>query len=1190
MRWRWVAIFLGLAARPVCGEPPAQPAPAPAPAAAEDPVAAAALAVEEAVRGKAAPRLAELAASDDPDPWLVADRLCERASFDAAVAFAAAATARPDVERLAGYVAQQRAGPSTAAHRAGLAVVATARSEERWEDGLRALEKVGVPSDDVTGVRLDAEHARLLLGAVKVSEALAAEEVACTRAERIGWIRAAGETLREVGGSARGRADDRALLGLWQRDLALEERRGDQASIAWALGCLGDACGKTRDLRRMAACYARAVEICEARKDDWMGAACLQSLMLAYQGLEEQGNAVDVGIRALAACERLADPSRIARARTMLGSLRLERGEIASAIETLGPVPTLLAPSTRPADLSLLAHALTVLGCARAAAGEIKTGREQVERAVELYRSSDQPASQAWARLAWGSALGGAGDPAGAALEIRSSVEAFAEAKDVVGMASALVALCALQRAGRDYARALATIREARALVEPTKDPKGLATLLAEEGEVLRLLGDYVLALDLEDQALATATALCSRSLTARVQLVRGNLFFSLGDGARAVTAYEGSQRLYEEIGSPSGSASALSNLGAAFDLLHDYARSKDTQLQVRKILGSLGGDRSLVVRSLINLADVEIRLKDPAKALAYLDEAAQAVAPLQDRRLAEEVRLTRAEAHLALHEDKAALEHFQRVADEAESLRADDLRVRALVGAARAHVALGEAPLGVWSARAAIPILDNLGRGPSDAASATAREQYADLFDVGVLAAAAADDQAGVVRFLEGGRGVALLESLGGREALQAATLPPKTLASLVEARAAAAAAQMAYARSYEDGVLADARRRLTELDAARARQLELTEGIEHDARKSASILYPRAATLSVIQSWLRPEDALVLYALLEDPDVAFALVVRQQSARVIQLGPASVVARACTDLDPANRRRKPEEAEKARKTLVDLVTAPLSLPPDVRRVLVSPDGALSYVPFSMVLPDRDIAYVPSGTTYKFLRENEAPPGSGVLAIADPDYRAPRPHDDAAASLRGPSELSPLPGTRLEAQAVGADPILLGPQATESGLVRALRQRPRWHSVLFGCHGLVDPLHPALSSLALTADAQDDGFLTVLDVFRTSIPADLVFLSACETGRGRIVRGEGIVGLVRAFMYAGAPRVVASLWAVDDDATRVLVTAFYEAWKSGSSPAAALRKAQTVVRDSRDHDWRHPAYWAAWVLWGLPD
>ena len=170
MRWRSVAIVLGLAARPVGAEPPA--APIPAPAVAEDPVGAAALAVEDAVRGKAAPRLAELAASDDPDPWLVADRLCEHASFDAAAAFAAAERARPDVERLAAYVAQQRARPSAAPHRAGLAVVATARAEERWEDGLRALDKVGATSDDVTGVRLDAERARLLLGAARGADAL----------------------------------------------------------------------------------------------------------------------------------------------------------------------------------------------------------------------------------------------------------------------------------------------------------------------------------------------------------------------------------------------------------------------------------------------------------------------------------------------------------------------------------------------------------------------------------------------------------------------------------------------------------------------------------------------------------------------------------------------------------------------------------------------------------------------------------------------------------------------------------------------------------------------------------------------------------------------------------------------------------------------------------------------------------
>jgi CHAT domain-containing protein len=94
--------------------------------------------------------------------------------------------------------------------------------------------------------------------------------------------------------------------------------------------------------------------------------------------------------------------------------------------------------------------------------------------------------------------------------------------------------------------------------------------------------------------------------------------------------------------------------------------------------------------------------------------------------------------------------------------------------------------------------------------------------------------------------------------------------------------------------------------------------------------------------------------------------------------------------------------------------------------------------------------------------------------------------------------------------------------------------------------------------------------------------------LSACETSRGRVVTGEGVLGLTRAFMFAGAPRVLGSLWKVDDEATTALMIEMYAGWKRGLGPAEALRAAQAAVR-SRER-WRHPHYWAAWALWGLPD
>ena len=123
-------------------------------------------------------------------------------------------------------------------------------------------------------------------------------------------------------------------------------------------------------------------------------------------------------------------------------------------------------------------------------------------------------------------------------------------------------------------------------------------------------------------------------------------------------------------------------------------------------------------------------------------------------------------------------------------------------------------------------------------------------------------------------------------------------------------------------------------------------------------------------------------------------------------------------------------------------------------------------------------------------------------------------------------------------------------------------------------------------SSLALTPSGDDDGFLTALEAFRMKCPADLVVLSACETGKGKMYKAEGIVGLTRAFMFAGAPRVLVSLWKVDDAASASLMTNFYDGFKKGVPAARALRDAQEFVR--AQEKWKHPAYWAAWVLWGL--
>jgi len=147
-----------------------------------------------------------------------------------------------------------------------------------------------------------------------------------------------------------------------------------------------------------------------------------------------------------------------------------------------------------------------------------------------------------------------------------------------------------------------------------------------------------------------------------------------------------------------------------------------------------------------------------------------------------------------------------------------------------------------------------------------------------------------------------------------------------------------------------------------------------------------------------------------------------------------------------------------------------------------------------------------------------------------------------------------------------------------------------RYAIVHFATHGLINNHHPELSGVVLSlVDEQghaQNGFLRLYDIYNLKLQADLVVLSACQTALGTEIKGEGLVGLTRGFMYAGTPRVVASLWQVDDRATSEFMGRFYEAMlKQGLRPAAALRAAQVSMW--KDKRWMAAHYWAAFTLQG---
>ncbi|MCT7961537.1 CHAT domain-containing protein [Laspinema sp. D1] len=426
-------------------------------------------------------------------------------------------------------------------------------------------------------------------------------------------------------------------------------------------------------------------------------------------------------------------------------------------------------------------------------------------------------------------------------------------------------------------------------------------------------------------------------------------------------------------------------------------------------------------------------------------------------------------------------------------------------------------------------------------------------------------------------------------------------------------------------------------ELDTLLRQLDELRAEIRRTSPRYAALTQPQPLTSEQIQQQVLDKDTLLLqYSLGEDRSFLWA--VTPDSLTVYELPPRAAIEELGEQF--YRLMQNPEYRGESRNITVSpnlpqinasatelsqMLLSPVADKLAGKRLLVVADGVLNFIPFAALptpgqgdeltplLVNHEIINLPSSSTLAILRQQDAGrtlAPKTVALIADPVFEP----DDRRVTGQGAvtasnsnrmmvnrsadtiigRPISALPGTREEAEAILA--LVPGGSAMSAFDFDASRATvantdlTQYQMVHFATHGFVSSSNPELSGVVLSlVDEQGngvDGFLRLHDIFNLQLNAEVVVLSACQTGLGDSIRGEGLVGLTRGFMYAGTPRLVVSLWSVDDAATAALMSKFYgKLLSQGLTPAQALREAQLEMLQSEE--WKSPYFWAAFTLQG---
>jgi len=754
-------------------------------------------------------------------------------------------------------------------------------------------------------------------------------------------------------------------------------------------------------------------------------------------------------------------------------------------------------------------------------------------------------------------------------------------------------------------------------------------------------LGEQQKALEYFSQSLPISQAVGDRSGQAVILISIGHVYSELGEQPKALEYYSQSLRIFQAIGDRSSSATTLTSIGIVYLKLEDKEKALEYFNQ-SLILKRIVGDRSGEALTLTSMGKVYAELEKPQKALEYFNQSLPLRRIVGDRS-GEALTLTNiGKVYANLGEKEKALEYFNQSLPLSQSTRDRSSEALILYSIATVKRDFGNLNEALTNIKAAIEIIEDLRTkivSPELRTSYFATVQKYYQFYIDLLMQlhkntpnSSYDRQA--LEASEHSRARSLIELLKEANANIREGVSPELLQKERSLQQELDRLEKRFTAIINRANATPEAK--AELDQKRQILLGQYEDIQAQIRATspryAALTQPQPLTLAEIQQQILDENTILLqYSLGKER--SYLWVVTKTSLTSYELPKADDIEEAARNFrDNFTNHRYRNNLNRLAKTnniISQMILSPVAAQLGKKRLLIVSDGVLNYLPFTALsLPNRfgnngnnflifdhEIVLLPSASTLAILRQNyndRQSPSKDLAILADPVFSAndERLKNQATAttqqtiesvnlglnrsSLDDQLQFKRLKFTRQEAQVIQS--LFPANSSTESFDFEANRTTAtsqnlsQYKIIHFATHGLVNSVNPELSGIVMSLVDKNgnplNGFLRLTDIFNLKLSADLVVLSACQTGLGQNIQGEGMVGLTRGFMYAGAKRVVVSLWSVDDEGTAQLMVHFYQGMlQKGLAPAAALRAAQLEML--QQEKWHNPYYWAAFTLQG---